>query len=97
VNVRGFRDGDAKAVALDGDFTSRDRMAGGEDPEFVGFLSVERDHRAPAHAQKLLHRHRAAAEHNGELDIDMVNLALSRHATTPFDSALVQPERVASV
>ena len=91
----GYRD--AKAIALDGDFSSRDRMPCGENPKLIRLLGVERNHRAATHAEELLHRHRATAEDNGELDIDMMDLAFTGHATTPFDSALVEPERVAGV
>jgi hypothetical protein len=89
----GYRD--AETIALDGDLASRDRMSGGEDPQLIGFFGIERNHRTAAHAQELLHRHRAAAEHDAQFDIDMMDLAFAGHATTPFDSALVEPERVA--
>lgn len=95
VDVGGLSYRDAEAIALDGDFASRDWVAGGQNPKFVRFLGVERNHRAAAHSQELLHRHRAAAENNAQFDIDMMDLAFTRHATTPFDSALVEPERVA--
>ena len=91
----GYRD--AEAVALNGNFPTRDWMPGGKDPELVRLFRVEWDHRAAAHAEELLHRHGATAEDNRELDVDMMDLAFTGHATTPFDSALVEPERVASV
>jgi hypothetical protein len=89
----GYRD--AEPVTLDRDLAAGDGVAGGQNPKFVSFLGVERDNSAPTHAQKLLHRHRAAAEDDGQLDIDVMDLAFTGHATTPFDSALVEPERVA--
>ena len=95
VSRLGYRD--AEAIALDGDFASGDWMPRGENPKLVRLFGIERDHRAAAHAQELLHRHRAAAEDNREFDIDMMDLAFTGHATTPFDSALVEPERVAGV
>ena len=66
----------------------------GQNPELIALLRVERDHSPPAHAQQVLHRHLAAAEHNRELDIDAVDLGFIEHAGFPSDSALVQPERV---
>ncbi len=97
VNVGGFRYRDAEAIALDGNLPTRDGVAGGENPKLIGFFGIKRDHRTAAHAQELLHRHGAAAEHDAEFDIDMMDLAFTGHATTPFDSALVEPERVAGV
>ena len=90
----GYRD--AETVALNGDLAPGDRVSRRENPEFVCLFGVERNHRPPAHAQELLHRHRAPAEHDAQFDIDMMDLAFTGHATTPFDSALVEPERVAS-
>jgi len=37
----------------------------------------------------------AAAEHNREFDIDVVDLASFGHVAFPSDSGLVEPERVA--
>ena len=96
MDIGGLSYRDAQAVALDGDFPARDGMTRGENPEFITLLGVERNHRAAPHAEELLHGHRAAAEDNGEFDIDMMDLAFTGHATTPFDS-LVEPERVAGV
>lgn len=97
VHVGRFGYRDTEAIALNRDFSTRDWVSGGKDPELVGLLGVERDHRTAAHAEELLHRHGATAEDNRELDVDMMDLAFTGHATTPFDSALVEPERVASV
>jgi hypothetical protein len=88
-------DGNAQPITLNCNLPSRHGMAVGENPELVGFLGVERNDRAAAHPQELLHRHLAAPEDNGQLDVDVVDLASFRHATTPCDSALVEPERVA--
>jgi hypothetical protein len=71
-------------------------MAVGEDPELVRFLGVERDHRAPAHAQELLHRHAAAAEHNRQFNIDTVDLGFAGHRDGAYLLIPpVEPERVA--
>src|SRR5262245_17652455 len=51
VHVGGVGDGDAEPVALDGDFAPGDGVITGQDPELVGFLGVERNDRAAAHAQ----------------------------------------------
>ena len=96
VHVRWLGYRDAETVALNGDFAARDRVAGGENPELVCLFGIERNHRPPPHAQELLHRHRASAEHDAQFDVNMMDLAFTGHATTPFDSALVEPERVAS-
>lgn len=77
----GYRD--AEAIALDRYLPSGDRVAGGEDPEFVRLLGVERNDGAAAHAQELLHRHAAAAQYNRKFDVDVMDLAFTRHALAP--------------
>lgn len=68
----GYRD--TEAVALDGDFTPSDGVAGCEDPELVSFLCIEWDHRTPSHPQQLLHGHATAAQEDGHLDIHVQDL-----------------------
>lgn len=83
MDVSGLRYRDAEAIALDRDLPTGDWVAGGQYPEFVGFLGVERDHRPTAHAQELLHRHAATAENDRKFDVDVMDLAFTGHALAP--------------
>jgi len=89
-------DGDAEPVALDGDLAPGDGIASGQDPKLVGLLGVQGDHRPPAHAQQMVHRHMAAAEHHGKFNRDIIDLSFVRHQSTPSDESRVHAERMKS-
>ena len=94
MDVSGLGHRNAEAIALDGYLATGDRITICENPEFIRFLGVQRNHCPPAHAQQLLHGHVAAAQNHRKLNLYVMHLGFLRHATTPSDSALVEPERV---
>lgn len=95
MDVCGLGDRNTEAITLDRYLPTGDWMAGSKDPEFVRFVRIQRNHRPSTHPKELLHWHLAAAEHHGELDLDMLDLGFIGHWNAPSDSALVEPERVA--
>ena len=58
INIRGTGHCDGDAVFTNFDFASGDRMVIGQDPDFVMFRGVERNHRPAAHPQQLVLRFR---------------------------------------
>jgi hypothetical protein len=60
------------AITADDNRATRHRHVVGENADLVVLRRIELDDGAAAEAQNLMDRHRASAEHNGDVDRDIV-------------------------
>ena len=75
VDVGGAGDGDRDLLFADLDLAAGDGVVVSQDPDLVARPGVQGDHRAAAHPQQLLHGQDRAAQHDGDLDVDGIDLA----------------------
>jgi hypothetical protein len=65
-------DFDGDAIAADDDRAARHRHVVGEDADLILLRGVELDDGAAAEPQDLVDRHRGSAEHDGDVDRDII-------------------------
>ena len=72
LGLQNLGDGDGNPVTVEMDFALGDRFIVGQHQDRVVLVGIEFNHRAAAHAQKLMHGDNGLPEHNGNLDFDVV-------------------------
>lgn len=81
INIGGTGDRDRDSVVANLDLAARDGMVVSQNPDLVLFRRIQRNDRATAHTQKLLHRQDGTAQYDGDLDVNSFDLAHGRTLT----------------